>query len=154
MAACRQIRLDDQKPSRRSQEAIGGLKDRAEVLEVLNQEPHNDQIEAAVRGVLGEVGQSHGNVRVTTSRDGDQLLRDVHAEIALFRKKFVEARHVIAIAAAGIEHAGCVPPSLQRDKKLQFLWKREINLVGKKRIPIGCRTRRRRAEESPIRFDR
>ena len=154
MAACRQIRLDDQKPPRRGQEAIGGMKDRAEVLEVLDQEPHHDQIEAAVRGVLGEVGQSHGNIRVTTSRDGDQLLRDVDAEIALFRKKFVEARYVVAVAAVGIEHASCVPPSLQRDKKLQFLWKREINLVGKKRIPVGCRARRCRAEESPVRFDR
>src|SRR5712672_1788609 len=129
MAACCQIRLDNQKPSRRSEEAVGGLQDGAEVLEVLNEEPHDDQIEAAVRGVLGEVGQCHGDVGMTTSRDGDELLRDVDAEIALFRKEFVEARHVVAIAAAGIEHAGGVPPGVQRDQKLQFLWKREIDLI-------------------------
>ena len=86
MAARRQIRLDDQKSPCRGQQTVGGLKDRAEVLEVLNRKPHDDQIEAAVRGVLGEVGQSHGDIRVTASRNGDQLLRDVDAGITLFRK--------------------------------------------------------------------
>src|SRR6185295_17504549 len=131
MAARRQIRLDDQKSPGRGQQAIGSPKDRAEVLEVLNQKPHDDQIEAAVRGVLGEVGQGHGDIRMTTRRNGDQLLRDVDAEIALFRKKFVEARYVVAIATAGVEHAGGIPPGLQRNQKLQFLRKSEIDLIGK-----------------------
>jgi hypothetical protein len=44
----------------------------------------------------------------------------------------VEARYVVAIATAGVEYAGGIPPSLQRHKKLQFLWKGEVDLVGKK----------------------
>src|SRR3954447_21517003 len=153
MAAGCQVGLDDQQSSGRSQQAIGGLKDRAEVLEVLNQEPHDDQIEAAVWSVLGEIGQGDGNVSVTSGRNGNELLRDVDAEITLFTKELVQTRYVVAIATAGIEHAGRVSPSLQRDKKFQFLWESEIDLVGKERIPVGCRARCCRAEESPIRLD-
>src|SRR4029077_15493773 len=111
-------------------------------------EPHDDQIKAAVRSVAGEIGQGHGNVRTTTGRNGNKLLRDVDAEIALLRKKVVQARYVVAIATAGIEHAGGVLPGLERDQKFQFLWKGEIDLVGKKRIPVGCCARRCRAEKS------
>src|SRR3954471_16478653 len=116
MAAGRQIRLDDQEATCRSQQAIGGVQDRTEVLEVLHQEPHDDQIEASVWGVPGEIGQGHSNVRVPTGRDGNEFGRDVDAEITLFRKEFVQARYVVAIATAGVEDAGGVPPSLQRDK--------------------------------------